>query len=76
MSGTPRIRHHGSSSLVIVAIALAGALATAGLASAASGSVHVKVTKKAITIAGSRSGAKQVVQISCFGERDAVANAP
>jgi hypothetical protein len=62
MSATRHIRHHGL--LVIGAIVLSGALATAGLASAASGSVHVKVTKRAITISGSRTSTKQVIQIS------------
>ena len=37
---------------------------TGGLASAASGTVHVKVTKKVISISGSRGSAKQVVQIN------------
>jgi hypothetical protein len=62
MSATRRTRHHGSR--IIGSIVLSLALATAGLASAASGSVHVKVTKKAITISGSRSSTKQVIQIS------------
>jgi hypothetical protein len=64
MSGIRDIRRYASSSLVFVAVVVIGALWAAGLASAAAGSVHVKVTKKVITISGSRSGAKQVVQIS------------
>jgi hypothetical protein len=58
------MRHRASTSSVFVAIAVIGELATAGLASAASGSVHVTVTKKAITITGSRSATNQVAQIS------------
>jgi len=50
--------------LVFAAIVAIGALATAGLAGAASSSVHVKVTTKAISITGSRSATNQVVQIS------------
>lgn len=64
MSGIRRIRRHDALLLVVVAIVLLGALVTAGLASAASGSVHVTVTQKAITISGSRSAAAQVVQIT------------
>jgi hypothetical protein len=64
MPGTRDIRHHASSSLALVAVVVIGALWAAGLASAASRSIHVKVTKKVITISGSRSSAKQVVQIS------------
>jgi hypothetical protein len=64
MPGTQRSRHRRSRSLVIGAIAVAGALLTAGLASAGARGVHVKVSKTTITISGSRSSTHQVVQIS------------
>jgi hypothetical protein len=64
MTGKRRTGGRGAFSLVLVAIVVLGALATAGLAGAASGSVHVKVTKKAIVITGSRATDKQAVQIN------------
>jgi hypothetical protein len=59
----PSLRR-GQFSSVLIAVIVLGALATAGLAFATTGSVHVRVTKKVIIISGSRGSAKQVVQIN------------
>jgi hypothetical protein len=64
MSGNRPSRRRGQFSFALIAVVVIGALATAGLASAVSGSVHVKVTKKVISISGSRGSARQVVQIN------------
>jgi len=66
MTGNRRFRGHGRGpfSLALVVALVLGALTTAGLASAAAGSVHVKVTKKAIEITGSRGTDRQAVQIN------------
>jgi hypothetical protein len=61
MPANGRNRHPRAIS---VAIAATLALATAGIAGAASNSVHVKITKKAISITGSRSATGDVVQLS------------
>jgi hypothetical protein len=61
MPANGRNRHPRAIS---VAIAATLALATAGIAGAASNSVHVKITKKAISITGSRSATGDVVQLN------------
>lgn len=64
MPAIRRFRHRGAPATALMAVVLTAALASAGLASAASGSIGVAVTKKLITISGSRSAAKDVVQIN------------
>jgi len=61
MPASARKRHPRAIS---AAVAVILALATAGVAGAASHSIHVKITKKAISITGSRSAIGDVVQLS------------
>jgi hypothetical protein len=64
MPDSRRTRPSNPFLLLLVVLVILGVLATGGLAIAASGRVHVTVTKKAITITGSRGVAGEAVQIN------------